>query len=285
MELNFQIKLFIRAVFLVLIPLLAYAGQEPDFLIIGTQKGGTTSLYAYLSKHPKFLPSRLDRTRFMKQKEVHFFNKNYHKGIEWYLNLFTKKTAPGQVVGEASPLYIFDAKTPRRVYKHFPNLKFILLLRNPVDRAFSAHRMYSKNRKRETRTFDEAVTEELALIKNRKTPQAFRNILKKDLLLTRGIYLPQLKRWLRFFKKEQFLIIRSEDFFDDPAKTMAKVYAFLRLPPHEIKDFPIFLEGNKNKQMSDQTRATLSKFFEPYNKALQEYLTNELKLDLILNWK
>src|SRR3712207_6690007 len=104
----------------------------PDFVIIGTQRGGTTSLYHYLSKHPEVLPAL--------RKEIHFFDLNFDRGLDWYLAHFARQDQPG-LVGEASPLYMFHRDVPERVRRVLPNAKFIALLRNPVDRAYSQYQM------------------------------------------------------------------------------------------------------------------------------------------------
>ena len=107
------------------------AGKGPDFIIIGTQKGGTTTLYRNLVKHPHILKATC--------KELHCFdlnhprNKLYKNDIEWYLDQFPVKESH-QITGEASPIYIFDPTTPELVHHYFPNVKLIVLLRNPVDR-------------------------------------------------------------------------------------------------------------------------------------------------------
>src|SRR6188508_1226206 len=112
----------------------AHLRQPPTFMIIGTQKGGTTSLHRYLDKHP-------DVTMALK-KEVHFFDSFYFKGSDWYLAHFPLRSEAAQT-GEASPTYIFHPEAPRRVYDAFPQVKLIALLRNPVDRAYSHHQMES----------------------------------------------------------------------------------------------------------------------------------------------
>src|SRR5579885_2674785 len=110
----------------------------PDFIIIGTQRGGTTSLYAYLGQHPQIAPAVI--------KEVHFFDNNYERGVGWYRTQFPflieKSIAKniGQqnfITGEASPYYLFHPHVPERAAKVVPGAKLIVLLRNPIDRAYS----------------------------------------------------------------------------------------------------------------------------------------------------
>jgi len=123
--------------------------QMPDFLIIGAQKCGTTSLYRYLIQHPQIEPAI--------KKEIHYFDLNYNKPIQWYLNQFPAlKTQSDRITGEATPYYIFHPHAPYRIKEHMPDAKIIVLLRNPVDRAYS-HYHYAVERYGETLSFEEAL--------------------------------------------------------------------------------------------------------------------------------
>src|SRR5437879_9845243 len=112
----------------------------PDFIIIGTQRGGTTSLYSYLASHPSVGPAST--------KEVHFFDNKYTKGLAWYRAHFPSAIEKYYaehiqkrkfITGESSPYYLFHPHVPKRVAKDVPHAKFIVLLRNPVDRAYSQY--------------------------------------------------------------------------------------------------------------------------------------------------
>src|SRR5215213_2627672 len=105
----------------------AHLRQYPDFIIIGTQRGGTTSLYRYLTAHPDIGQAF--------RKEVHFFDRYYNKGIDWYLANFPLR-GEFPIVGEASPYYVFHPDVPERILAAVSQAKFIVLLRNPVDRAY-----------------------------------------------------------------------------------------------------------------------------------------------------
>src|SRR5579863_6754349 len=112
----------------------------PDFMIIGTQKGGTTSLYNYLIDHPNISS--------IFKKEPHFFDFNFYKGVSWYrahfpslLEKYYSERVHGQkfITGEASPYYLYHPLVPQRIKETMPTAytKFIVLLRNPIDRAYS----------------------------------------------------------------------------------------------------------------------------------------------------
>ena len=95
----------------------------PDFLILGAQRGGTTSLFASLAAHPEVAPP--------KEREIHFFNLNYWRGSRWYRRKFRRR--PGEVSGESSPYYLFHPHAPPRVAADLPSAKFVVLLRDPVE--------------------------------------------------------------------------------------------------------------------------------------------------------
>ena len=177
--------------------------QPPDFVIIGAQKGGTTSLYRYLTEHPDVGGAT--------KKEVHFFDRSYHKGMDWYLAHFPER-GESTVVGESSPSYLFHPDVPERVRRTLPHAKLIVLLRNPVDRAYSQYQM--RLRRVGEDSFEEAVDEELArLPSNGELPGPEKG---HHAFLPRGVYADQLQRWLAVFPREQFLVLHSEAFFTRP---------------------------------------------------------------------
>jgi Sulfotransferase domain len=189
----------------------------PDFLIIGTMRGGTTSLYNYLLTHPQIAAAT--------RKEIHFFDKNFDRGIAWYQAQFPSllqgdmaETRQGQRVltGEASPRYLFHPQAPARAALVVPNTKLIVLLRNPVDRAYS-HYHFHVARGRQTLSFEDALAQEEARTRDEEQRLAadahyFSPICWRFTYLARGIYVDQLQRWMNYFPQEQFFIIKSEDF-------------------------------------------------------------------------
>jgi hypothetical protein len=252
----------------------------PDFLIIGTQRGGTTSLYHYLQAH---LAIKATTT-----KEIHFFDRKYHKGLTWYRGHFPpvwEKVYAQQVqrrafvTGEASPAYLFHPHVYERVAQVLPHVKLIVLLRNPVDRAYSQY-YHSIELGYETRPFEEAIREE-----QERTAQERGKILKDEhyqsdaykhhSYLTRGIYVDQLQAWMSLFPSEQFLILKSEEFYVDPAAVLKKVYVFLDLPVAELqlskKEYKQ-LNNTSYSRMDEALRSSLLEYFRPHNARLYEYL-------------
>lgn len=98
----------------------------PNFIIPEAQKSGTTALRIYLAQHPEV---------YIVNKEIHFFNKNFDKGIEWYEQFF-KAWKGEKAIGEKTPDYLYDGHTPQRIYEVTPDVKLIFVLRNPIDKAY-----------------------------------------------------------------------------------------------------------------------------------------------------
>lgn len=197
----------------------------PDAVIIGAQRCGTTSLYHCISQHPRVIrPSK---------KEVHYFDINYHRDLAWYQMHFQHNH--GKLNFEASPYYIFHPKAPERVAAALPDTKVIVILRDPVARAYS-HYWHERRLGNEKLSFAEAIDAEGERLAGEST-----RLAEEDgyysynhhhfSYVSRGCYDMQLKRWLRFFPRPQFLFIESESFFEDPGREMARVTRFLKLPP------------------------------------------------------
>jgi hypothetical protein len=197
--------------------------RRVDFLIGGVQKGGTTALHAYLRQHPGiFMPD---------MKELHFFDKDgrFARGFETYHRLFS--VAPPEAVwGEASPSYVYYFGVPKRVWGYHTNMKWIVLLREPISRAYS-HWNMMRERKKEPLSFGEAIRTEDQL-RRAALPQRFRTRAYVD----RGFYLEQLRRLWRFFPPDQTLVLKSEDLRRQPDEVLSRVWQFLGVSPlAEIK--------------------------------------------------
>ena len=181
-------------------------GRYPDFLIIGAAKSGTTSLYQALNMHPHvFMPCL---------KEPEFFSSDaiYQRGTEWYRSLFSSASI-NQICGEASTTYSRWPHTrdaAKTIAGNMPNSKFIYIIRDPIERAYShyAHHM----RTHVTMTFEEALE-------------------KSNIYIDCSMYLMQIERYLRFFPKHQFLFLLLNDLSENFEKTMAKIHSFLNLHP------------------------------------------------------
>ncbi|HXS47682.1 MAG TPA: sulfotransferase domain-containing protein, partial [Solirubrobacterales bacterium] len=171
------------------------AGQRPlpDFLIIGAQKGGTTSLHAYLSEHRRVSPSST--------KEVHFFDHAYDRGLGWYRAHFQRSAkAPLSLSGEATPYYLFHPLVPARVAETLPESRLIVILRDPVDRAFSHHN-HELALGFEDLPFEEAIEREPERLEGEQErileDPGYRSFAHQHhSYVSRGRYAEQLERWL-----------------------------------------------------------------------------------------
>ncbi|XZO03603.1 MAG: tetratricopeptide repeat-containing sulfotransferase family protein [Microcoleus sp.] len=233
---------------------------DPNFIIIGSQRCGTTSLYTYLAQHPQILTPI--------KKEMDFFSWHFDRGIDWYLAHFPPMPAGEQfLTGEASPSYFDSLAVPERLYNAFPEVKLIVLLRNPVDRAISQfYRLTELNW--EGRSFDRAISDEIARLAQNP---AYIIGEEPGNYLARGRYIEFIKNWLACFPKEQLLILRSEDFYAGTATTVLQVLDFLDLPEYQLPEYQNANPGYY-QPISDSVRDRLSDYFTPYNQELEEYL-------------
>jgi hypothetical protein len=257
---------------------------EPDFYIIGFAKCGTTSLFEYLISHPNVHPP--------KGKEIDFFDRLYSRGLNWYKVGFpfkiqkfidTKLLKKKFLTGEATPRYIEHPHAINRIKEITPNAKFIILLRNPIDRAFSQHNMNVKN-DYEINNFSDALKEEPRRIANRiekMTNDVSYYSWNFDLYayLEHGIYVDKIKRWMDVFPKEQFLIIQSEELLKNPSKIYNDVLEFLGLSKWEPKEFTLYKKRKYKEKMSSDLRHELVEYFKPHNKRLYDFLGKSFDWD------
>ena len=239
----------------------------PEFIIIGGQKCGTSSFYKNLVKHPQVQPCY--------QKETHYFDVNYDKGIQWYQSFFPLSSQGNRITGEASPYYIFHPHVPERVHQDLPEIKLIALLRNPVDRAYS-HYSRRYQRGTESLSFEEAIAEEEDrisedLMKMMEDPYYYGYSHRKFSYLSRGRYVEQLERWLQYFPRDQLHVIKSEDFFSNPSEVFHGVEEFLGITAWEPELFGRHNVGRYD-ELDEEVRMQLNEYFKPYNERLSDLL-------------
>ena len=241
----------------------AHARQPPGFIIIGTQRGGTTSLYRYLTEHPDIGRSW--------RKEVHYFDRYYDKGEAWYLAHFPKR-GRFPLVGEASPSYLFHPKAPERVSETLGNVRFIVLLRNPVDRGYSQYQMKVK-RGVESLAFGEALDREPERLGG--TDDRASLPWRHYSYIQRSLYADQLERWLAVFSRERFLILKSEDFYAEPVGILHEAQAYLGVDPHTPAKLKAYNPG-EYLSMDPGDRQRLAAYFAPHNRRLYELIGRDL---------
>lgn len=238
----------------------------PDAVILGAQKCGTTSLHGYLIQHPGVIaPLR---------KEVHYFDLNYGRGEAWYRAHFGRSGGPGLNL-DSSPYYLFHPAVARRMHDLLPNARMIVLLRDPVRRAYS-HYWHERAKGREKLEFEDAIEAEPGRIEAAEAQLAAGTLDRSAdhqhySYLARGRYAEQIERWLALYSRERFHVVRFEDLVKDPLERLNETLAFLGLPAAVRVD----LEPRNTRRyppMSESTAQRLREYFAPHNRRLEELL-------------
>lgn len=257
---------------------LATAGNRPlpDFVLVGTKRGGTTSLWNNLLRHPQIL-GMYPESRGL--KSTNYFFKHHGESVRWYRSHFpteaSRRRAGSGVTGEASPYYMYGPHIPRQLAETVPSARILVLLRDPVERAFS-HYQERRSEGVEPLTFEEALAaEEARLSEDRvareQDPTYYSQSHDWYSYRDRGVYLPQIRRLQRWFPPEQLLIMRSEDFYSGYQDAFDRVTDFLTLRRHDLGRAE---HHNliKRSPMDPATRRELAEFYLPHNQELEQYL-------------
>jgi hypothetical protein len=249
------------------------ARMLPGFLIAGAQRCGTTSMYRTLSQHPAVVKAVL-------HKGVHYFDMNYGHSLAWYRAHFPLRATgrrAGRAAGaqaltfESSPYYLFHPLAAERIGRDLPGVGLIVLVRDPVERAYSAY-AHELARGFETEPFERA----LELEAERLRGEAERMIADPGYLShshqhhayrARGEYAEQVARLDRLLGADRVLVVDSGDFFTKPEPVYDAVLDFLRLPRH---DYPEFERHNARPRspMPESLRAALDEHFLPQDERL-----------------
>jgi len=205
----------------------------PSFLVLGTQKGGTTTLFSLLSQHPQVhLPDC---------KEVHYFSLHHEQGPDWYAQHFSA-AREDQHCGDITPYYLFHPQAPARIQGLLPEARLVILLRDPVERALS-HYFHALRHGFETLELEPALAAEGRRLSDAEATLALPGGVhfshQKHSYVSRGRYGKQIAHYRRYFADQQLLVLKSEDLFHQPLGIWAKLLAFLQLnfvplPPHRV---------------------------------------------------
>lgn len=251
----------------------------PEFLLIGAQRCGTTSLYKYLAQHPQF------RSATLRTKGVHFFDTRYEKGINWYRAHFPTalyragfraRYGTDLVTGEASPYYLFHPHVPFRIARHLPQVKLIVMLRDPIERTYSQWQHELSRGFEHLTVFEDALDAEAdrlaGEVERMEADAAYKSHSHQHhSYMARSRYADQLEVYRSLFPAEQLLVIRAEDFFADPAVEYARVLEFLGLRDFTLPNYQKH-NGYRRTAMNSATRARLEEHFADSNRRLVEML-------------
>jgi len=229
-----------------------HAMALPDFLIIGAQKSGTSALYHNLNRHPSiYLPTSDGKI------EIQFFNneKNWQRGVNWYKSHFTQSDC---LQGEKTPEYLFFNKCHKRMHRIVPNAKLIILLRNPVDRAYSHWNHFNQDYEQSKHWGWKIVDFETAVTSHRD-------------MIKRGEYIDQIGQLLTFYDKSQIHISIAERMKKDPVKEIGNVFSFL-----DISHVDVQYQNNHVRvypePMKKDIRKHLLEYYQPFNARLFDFL-------------
>jgi hypothetical protein len=246
----------------------------PDYLIVGTQRGGTTSLQNALTAHPNITSARL-------QKGVHFFDTAYHRGTDWYRLQFPtgvharkveRRTGAPLCVGEASPYYMFHPLAPERIQHDLPSIKLIVVLRDPVERAIS-HYKHEVRRGNEELSIDAALDAEPARLDGEEQriidlQPGYNSFAHQTFSYTaRGRYVEQVGNLITRFGRDRLLVMASEHVFAHPETALRRVYEFLDVPISMPDEFPR-MNPTAHSTVPDSVRARLCATFAEDNEKL-----------------
>lgn len=240
----------------------------PAFLVLGAQKAGTTSLFEILGQHPAVIPPRL--------KEVNFFDKDWSKGLDHYRATFPREAeikaleraghAPAMTF-DNTPSYLYHPRVPKRVRETLPDARFVALLRNPTDRAYS-HYLHAVALGREALSFEEALDAEGQPERtDDRTPPELWAAAQNLAYVARGRYLEQLERWWAHFPPDRFLLVMSEDFFADPVGVVGRIVEFVGLGPFVPGDVRARNQSS-GPDLDPELRARLDETFAEDNRRL-----------------
>lgn len=279
-------------------PFFKNSNKKVQFLIIGAQKCGTTSLHEYLNFHPT-LEGALE-------KEIYYFSNHYNYStydIKWYHAHWKKFGKRNKLYYESTPDYIYLPFCPERIAKYNPDMKFIFMVRDPIKRAYSQYNMlkqindnpiereatlkrYFVNMNQETEytftrlfsnpnkfpEFNELINEELHLIEQNDAVKLAPGLLR------RGLYLEQLNRYYKFFPKERFIIFENRELENDAKKVLNEICAFLEVKLVNWDRYPVNIKHHNRSyktKISMDILDTLKVFFSKPNELFFEHISKK----------
>jgi hypothetical protein len=240
----------------------------PTTVIVGAQKAGTTQLYAYMVKHPRCFGAA--------EKEVDYFSKRPDRSVAWYRSRFPLRRRvvrrTGHVI-EASPSYLPTPSALRQMKKVLPGARVIVLLRDPVSRAFS-HYQHKKTRHVESRSFAQVVDEE---IRATEFPARLGVALGEGArpmlgYVSRGYYALQLELLLKVYPRNKVIVIDSANLFKDTSAVCNRVFDFMGLEDFDVEPGKVYNRGFYQEKIDPRVAERLREHYRPYDELLQEIM-------------
>lgn len=245
----------------------------PDFILIGGQRCGTTSLFMALKQHPQFVRPAL-------HKGVNYFDVNYHRGPEWYaghfpLAAFARRRLQGggeRMVFEASGYYMFHPMALERIVRDLPSIKLVAMLRDPVERSYSAWK-HEYERGFEKEDFmtalsleDSRLSGEIERMVAEPMYQSYAH--RHHAYRRRGEYQSLLAPVISGLARSQLHVMYSEDFFSNPVEEFCQLNEFLAADPYELTQFEQY-NARPSKSMPESARQALTEHFGQHRQALE----------------
>jgi hypothetical protein len=236
----------------------------PGYLVVGTKRGGSTTLAHWISQHPQVAPCRT-------RKGTHYFDVNHGRGWNWYLSAFESADGPWTMTGEASPYYMFHPLAPERIARELPDARLVVSLRDPVARAWSHHK-YETEKGYESEPFERALdleTERTAGEEDRiRADHGYESFAHRHhTYLARGLYADQLERLHQHVDPSRVLVLSSEAMFADPSGQLDRVWDHLGLDRVRIDGTERFKQ-TREEDVPQQARARLVDYYREPNDRL-----------------
>lgn len=248
----------------------------PNFLLIGANKAGTTSLHNYLKQHPEIYMSRIKEPSFfsLEGKTVDRSQRNYESvinNLEDYQALF-KKASSHKAIGESSTSYLCNPEAPGRIKKYIPNVKLIAILRNPVDRAYSNYLMHLGWGLEDTFDFSKAID----LAKQRGTD----NYLKNWHYTRLSFYYEQLTRYFEIFDRHQIKIYLYEDWKNNPNSVIEDIFRFLEVDENFRPDMSV-KQNTSDNHRKELVRQYWDKKYPVFKQLIKQIIPPAFRSSLV----
>jgi hypothetical protein len=258
---------------------------DPDFLVIGAKRGGSTSFYFDLLQHEQLCPLFPKPDHLPKAaatKGIHYFDQNYPRGEQWYRShlpstrarsRLAKKIGAPVLTGEASPYYLYHPAAAGRAHELLPDAKLIAVLRDPVMRTYS-HWKERRRQGSEPLEFIEALAAEDARLGDSATrllaePEYHSYAHEQQSYAHQSEYDTALAAWLAHYPRTQLLVLASEDYYRAPQDSLDRAADFLGLRPQRVVTGEV-RNAAAGKDLDPALRARLAARFAPHNHALEQ---------------